>query len=121
MHTITAQEAWDFLSSNNDAVLIDVRNESEWKDGYPDIRSLDKTVLLLTITTDSEEFVHKLKNNIKNLSTSILFLCYSGKRSAMGAISAEEAGYNNCYNVVDGFAGWSKFGLDSTKTGGKYA
>jgi rhodanese-related sulfurtransferase len=121
MLTLTAVEAWDFLSNNEDAVLIDVRNESEWQNGYPDISNLKKTTILLTISTDLDEFIYKLQNNVKNLSTSILFLCYSGARSSIAATAAEQTGYLNCYNISDGFAGWSKFGLNSTTKGGKYA
>ena len=121
MHTLTAAEAWDFLSNNDDAVLIDVRNESEWKNGQPDVVSLKKTTILLTISTDLDDFIHKLQNNVKNLSTSLLLLCYSGIRSSIATTASEKAGYLNCYNISDGFAGWSKLGLSSTTTGGKYA
>jgi len=121
MQLLNAQEAWDFLSTTDDAVLIDVRNKSEWIDGYPNITSLQKATLLLTISTDFDEFTHKLQNNIKNLSTSLLFLCYSGKRSHLAATIAEKAGYRNCYNVTGGYAEWSKLGLAHTKIGGKYA
>lgn len=121
MHTLTAAEAWDFLLTNDNAVLVDVRNESEWKNGYPDLASIKKTTVLLTISTDLDEFIYKLQNNVKNLSTSILFLCYSGIRSSIATTASEKAGYLNCYNVTDGFAGWSKLGLNSATTGGKYA
>ena len=121
MNILTAQEAWDFLLNNSDAVLVDVRNKSEWDDGYPDLGSLNKTPLLLTISSDSDEFIHRLQNNVQNLSTSLLFLCYSGKRSASAALLAKKAGYSNCYNVSGGFAEWSKLKLSFGKTGGKYA
>lgn len=121
MNILTAQEAWDFLLNNDDVVLVDVRNKSEWDDGYPDLSSLKKAPLLLTIGPDSQEFVYKLQNNVQNLSTSLLFLCYSGKRSSIAGLLAEKAGYSNCYNVNGGFAEWSRFKLAFGKTGGKYA
>jgi rhodanese-related sulfurtransferase len=122
MRSLTAQEAWDFLSNHDDSVLIDVRNESEWKNGYPDIATLKKTTILLTISSDLDEFIYKLENNVKNLSTSILFLCYSGIRSSTATTMAEKAGYLNCYNISGGFAEWSKIGLNSTiKREGEYA
>ena len=121
MRTLTALEAWDFLSSKHDSVLIDVRNESEWKDGYPDISSLKKSTILLTISNDFDQFLDSLQNNVQNLSTPMLFLCYSGARSSIAALAAEKIGYSNCYNLVGGFAGWSKVGLNSAKIGGKYA
>ena len=34
-----------------------------------------------------------------------MFLCRSGVRSIGAAAAATEAGYNSCYNVLEGFEG----------------
>ena len=45
---ITPQQAWQMLSDNPDAVLVDVRTDAEWRVvGVPDLCSLGREVIYL--------------------------------------------------------------------------
>ena len=45
---VTPAEAWEALSDDPAAVLVDVRTAAEWAYvGLPDLRSLDKDVVLV--------------------------------------------------------------------------
>ena len=52
----------------------------------------------------NEQFVAQLSAVAKPDET-LLFLCRSGVRSIGAAAAAAAAGYNNCYNVLEGFEG----------------
>ena len=111
MKVLNQFEAWDFLLKNEGAIMIDVRTPDEWESGVPEISSTNNEILFITISTNSDDFVDKLQQNIKNLSAPMLFLCYGCMRSATAATYAKNAGYTNCYNVSGGFCEWSKAGL----------
>ncbi|CAM5665956.1 hypothetical protein MAUB1S_04976 [Mycolicibacterium aubagnense] len=45
---ITPQQAWDLLSENPEAVLVDCRTDAEWRwVGVPDISSLGRDVVYI--------------------------------------------------------------------------
>ena len=49
---ITPQEAWDLLKSNEDAVLVDVRTDAEWRFvGVPDTTEAGKEPLFMSGST----------------------------------------------------------------------
>ncbi len=101
--------AWEALSANPEAVLIDVRTKAEWNFvGLPDIKSTNKNLLCIewqffpngNINPDfQKEFRNQVsKNNIS------YFLCRSGSRSRLAAIAMSNEGYK-CFNIEDGFEG----------------
>jgi hypothetical protein len=49
-------------------------------------------------------FLQTLKHSVVSESL-LLFLCRSGQRSAHAAKAATEAGYPDCYNILEGFEG----------------
>lgn len=112
---VNSQEAFDALSSEQNAVLVDVRTQAEWAFvGVPDLRSIGKETLLIEwqsfpssgpnpefATTVSDQLVKKGLD----LGAPIYFLCRSGARSQAAAIALTQAGYTKCFNVSDGFEG----------------
>ncbi len=109
MHNISVQEAFDMLSDNN-TTLIDVRGISESEiDGRPDV----KNSILITISSDLDEFEDILESNLPDKNQKILFICRSGGRSMKASMIAEQMGYMNCYNVEGGFTNWKSHGLPS--------
>ncbi|MEY4880046.1 MAG: hypothetical protein RJB62_1515 [Pseudomonadota bacterium] len=114
---IGPQEAWDRLSQDKAAQLIDVRTQAEWNFvGIPDLSSLSRAALLIewqhfppgTNPDFTSEAVAALEQAGYSKGTSIFFLCRSGARSRAAAIALTAAGFGPCFNVRDGFEG----GLD---------
>lgn len=108
---VSAWEAWDLLTDDKSAVLVDVRTQAEWDYvGRPDLSKLDKSVNLVPWKTYPEmalnnHFVADIGAIGVGRETAILLLCRSGQRSADAATALTAAGYSACYNVVDGFEG----------------
>ncbi len=108
-------ETWRILSENRNAVLVDVRTRAEWGFvGIPDLKKINKKVVLqewqnfptMERQTDFEAaVVQHLQGAGADKSTPVFFLCRSGARSMAAAIALSMAGYENCYNVKDGFEG----------------
>ncbi|GIG53958.1 rhodanese-like domain-containing protein [Demequina activiva] len=110
---ITPQEAWDILTSNPNARLVDVRTEAEWRFvGVPDTSSTDHETLFIEWVSypDGErnfQFVSQLKDGGIEPGTDepVIFLCRSGQRSIGAAVAATDAGIGPSYNVLEGFEG----------------
>lgn len=108
---LTPQEAWEKLSSDSNAVLIDVRTQAEWAwVGMVDLASLNKTVgcvewVRFPNSVPNADFVGDVEEIVDNPDTPILLLCRSGVRSVHGAEALTAAGFKNCYNILGGFEG----------------
>ncbi len=106
---VTSAEAWKILSSDPDAVLVDVRTKAEWIFvGIPDLGRIGKRSLFIEWQRypdmrPNPEFVDQLKSH--SVDTPMLFLCRSGVRSRAAAIAMTQQGFSRCYNVCDGFEG----------------
>lgn len=109
---IAPQQAWEILTGNPDAVLVDVRTEAEWKFvGVPDTSSLARPTLLVEWVDGSgarnTDFLDQLRKLLgeRPAGAPVLFLCRSGQRSAHAAATATAAGIAPSYNISDGFEG----------------
>jgi rhodanese-related sulfurtransferase len=108
---VTPAEAWEALSDDPAAVLVDVRTAAEWSYvGLPDLRSLAKDVVLVewqTFPTGAvnEDFVAELSAAGVDEQADVYFLCRSGVRSVAAAEAATAAGWSRSHNVRDGFEG----------------
>ncbi|CDG38864.1 MULTISPECIES: rhodanese-like domain-containing protein [Asaia] len=104
---ISAQAAWERLTTEKDAVLIDVRTPGEWQlVGLPDLSTLDKDVRTLSWDPyDANGFALSLRELVPSLETPVLFLCRSGVRSQQTAELAAHLGYVEAVNVVEGYEG----------------
>ncbi len=119
-------ETWDYLKTNSDAVLIDVRTKPEWSFvGKPDLASLAQQVHFISWAeypdmSVNPRFVEAVKEAIEGANPSrIFFLCRSGVRSQSAAEAVLEAFLSEgksiaCVNVAEGFEG----DLDSQKKRG---
>ncbi|MBC7950467.1 MAG: rhodanese-like domain-containing protein [Rhodospirillaceae bacterium] len=114
---ITPTEAWEKLTSDANAKLIDVRTQAEWVYvGIPDLAPLDKKPLLVSwqvfpTMTKNEAFAQQLQSQGVQPGDTLLFLCRSGVRSKAAAELMTGLGYTSSYNILDGFEG----GLDDTR------
>lgn len=80
-------EQKDFLISENDAILVDVRTKEEYDAGH-----LDNA-----INAPYDEVISKLKKYDKD--TPIIVYCRSGNRSAKAYQSLQDAGYTKLYDL----------------------
>ncbi len=110
---LTPNEAWELLTANPDAVLVDVRTRAEWTYvGVPDLSPLGRRVVLdewvtFPAGTPNTTFVEELRDAglEPDDGRTILFLCRSGQRSIAAAKAATAAGLGPAYNVLEGFEG----------------
>ncbi len=112
---LTPAEAWDLLTSDERAVLVDVRTDGEWRTiGVPDTATLpagpERTGFVEWVDGTGRPnpgFLDQLQ--ALGLSADdprpVVFLCRSGQRSVAAAVTATAAGLGPAYNVLDGFEG----------------
>lgn len=129
---LTPLEAWELLENHEDAVLVDVRTEGEWREvGIPDLAVLRRRVVLAPIQTASgwnPDFLDLLSGAGLQPGDGrpLVFLCRSGVRSAAAAQVATSAGFGPAYNVSEGYegassvaSGWQGLGLPVTSYEGE--
>ena len=90
---ITVEQARERLAQNPHAVLMDVREDSEWNKQHAEQAvHLGKGVLERDIET-----------KFPDTNTEILMYCGGGYRSVLTASVAQQMGYRNVYSVLGGF------------------
>ncbi|MFW2382918.1 MAG: rhodanese-like domain-containing protein [Acidimicrobiales bacterium] len=106
---ISLDEAWETLSENPDAVLIDVRTTAEWSFvGIPDLTPLGKNVRTVEWTTfpsgqPNPQFLEQATEGLAP-DQPLLMLCRSGGRSNAAAQLLNASGFT-ALNVSAGFEG----------------
>ena len=101
--TVLPHEAWALFQADH-AVIVDVRTNEERKFvGY-----VEDTIHIPwatgTALNRNPRFAKELESKVGKDKT-ILLLCRSGKRSAAAANVAFNAGFENIYNIEQGFEG----------------
>jgi rhodanese-related sulfurtransferase len=101
---LTPAEAWQVLQLAPGARLVDVRTRAEldWVGRVPGAVEIEW--LSWPGMQRNANFVNQLKHQV-DAEALVMFLCRSGGRSDDAARVAVEAGYSNCYNVLEGFEG----------------
>jgi len=95
--------AFDLLSAGA-AQLVDVRTAEERKFVGHVPGSLHVAWASGTSLTRNPRFVRELEAKTGKTAT-LLLLCRSGKRSALAAEAAAQAGFTRVFNVLEGFEG----------------
>ncbi len=113
--------AWEVLSNERGAVLVDVRTSAEWNFvGLADLSSVGKQPLTiewqsLPTMARNPNFDSEVKEVLTQLNatpdSAVIFICRSGARSRDAAISLTRQGFRRCYNLAGGFEG----DLDETR------
>lgn len=114
---ITNDAAWQMLLDDDQAVLIDVRTETEWRNvGVPDATETGRPARFVYWTDeagDANPQFADLATDGVDPGAPILLLCRSGARSNAAAELLTEMGYTKAMNIVGGFecpqepgAGW---------------
>ena len=109
------EDAWEMLSREPGAALVDVRTAAEWNFvGLPDLSAIAAPMLRVewqSFPSGSidQNFAATADEALRAAGSGpdapILFICRSGARSAAAAGALAEAGYSRCYNVAGGFEG----------------
>lgn len=97
-------EAWQIWQSAPGARLVDVRTRAErdWVGRVPGAVEIE--LLTYPGSRPNPEFVAELTQQVDKEALT-MFLCRSGGRSHNAAMLAMQAGYTECYNVLEGFEG----------------
>lgn len=102
------KEAYAYLQQNPDAQLVDVRTQAEWEWVGRPVVPHDNLISIewnrYPGNVPNSEFLPTLQQSASP-NTALLFICRSGARSHNAAIRATQAGYNYCFNVLEGFEG----------------
>ena len=108
---ITPTEAQAMLDENPNAILLDVRTTMEFQYiGHP-LRAVHVPLMEAPAWTTDPEFVEKATAVLSEVSdqapqqSPIMTLCRSGKRSEAAAELLASAGYEDVYNILEGFEG----------------
>jgi rhodanese-related sulfurtransferase len=104
---ITPSEAFERLNADPKAVVLDVRTVPEWV--YVGVPAVDRLVRvswqIFPTMEINPRFVEMVKEAGVSPDSQVLCLCRSGSRSAFAAQALAAAGFENCYNIAEGFEG----------------
>jgi len=108
---LSPSETFELLSGEPRAALVDVRTAAEWAYvGLPDLTGLGKDVIRIEWVrypdgARNSAFLDELTAAGIGPDDPVAFLCRSGVRSKAAAAEATAVGYQQAYNVSDGFEG----------------
>ncbi len=92
---ISLEDTRTRLGENPDAVLLDVREESEWNKAHAkEAQYLGKGVL-----------ERDLETRFPDKETEIIMYCGGGFRSAITCDAAQKMGYTNVWSMENGYRG----------------
>lgn len=92
---ISIDQARERLKANPRAILVDVREDSEWHAGHAaEAMHLGKGIL-----------ERDLEKAIPDPNTEIIMYCGGGFRSALTADAAQKMGYSNVTSLTGGYKG----------------
>ncbi len=93
------------LFNHEDALVVDVREQSEWVDGH--------------IARAKHIPLGQLNNRAKELekfkSKPIVAVCRTGNRSGTACGQLKKAGFENVYNLAGGMVAWEQAGFPKEK------
>ncbi len=92
------QEDWvSQLEKDENAVILDVRTEDEWSEGYiPNAINIDIHM--------GQAFISEIENLDKDKNYYVY--CRSGARSAKACEIMNQLGFENTYNLTGGMLEW---------------
>ena len=114
---LTPKEAYEIWQLAPGARLVDVRTRAErdWVGRIPGAEEIEWTSY--PTGQPNSHFLAQLKQSVDREAL-VMFICRSGVRSHGAACLASEAGYSECYNVLEGFEGDKDANGQRGKVGG---
>ena len=108
---INSLDCFEILKTHNQSHLIDVRTQPEWEFvGVPDLSPINKKVIFVSwqLYPDmriNDNFVTEVIRSKTKKNDMFFLICRSGQRSLRAAKYLNKLGFNNCFNITDGFEG----------------
>jgi rhodanese-related sulfurtransferase len=96
-------EAYALMQHHDKAMLVDVRTAAEW-DWVGRVPDAVEIEIMCYPSRPNPHFMQELQRQVPK-DALVMFLCRSGARSHNAAMRATEAGYQQCFNVLEGFEG----------------
>ena len=98
-------EARETLQTNRAARLIDVREKTEWDDGFiPGATHVPRGFL-----------ESRIEETVPDKETPLLVYCAGGVRSAFATKTLQEMGYSDVTSVAGGYGAWKNAGLPTVR------
>ena len=97
-------EAYEVLHAAPGARLVDVRSRAEWDWVGRVTTSVHIEWMTYPGMKLNPHFLAQLEQQVDKEAL-VLFICRSGGRSHHAAVAATNAGFADCYNVLEGFEG----------------
>ena len=101
---LTPSEAHELMQRHAKAKLVDVRSRAEWDWVGRVPNAVEVELLAWPGSRPNPAFLQELEQKVPK-DAIVMFLCRSGGRSHNAAGMATQAGYAECYNVLEGFEG----------------
>lgn len=101
---LTPREAYELLQLAPGAKLVDVRTRAEWDwvGRVPGAVEIEWNQYPGGVR--NANFLAELQRQV-DPEVPVMFLCRSGVRSIAAAAAATQAGFGDCYNILEGFEG----------------
>jgi len=97
---VSVAEAQARLAENQNALLIDVREDNEWQSAHAEgAEHLGKGIIERDIETA-----------VPDKSTELILYCGGGYRSALAADALQKMGYTNVWSMAGGWKAWKESG-----------
>jgi rhodanese-related sulfurtransferase len=102
---VTPAEAFAILQADSQARVVDVRTRAEWEwvGRFPDAVFIEWNAW--PGRTRNPAFEQELLGRVPDKAAPVLFLCRSGGRSHHAALVAQQLGYAQAFNILEGFEG----------------
>lgn len=101
---MTPKEAFQVLQADSTAILVDVRTEAELELVGRIPKALNIQWAFYPGMVNNAQFIQQLQSQV-NKNQIIIFMCRTGGRSHNAAVAAQQVGYKNAYNMLEGFEG----------------
>lgn len=97
-------EAYEIMQAAPGAKLVDIRTRAEldWVGRIPGAMEVEWATY--PGMRHNPHFIAQLEQLVEKEAL-VIFICRSGARSNHAATAATQAGYTDCYNVLEGFEG----------------
>lgn len=102
---LNPKQAWSVLDTDGSAVLVDVRDRTEYSFvGHP-IGAVNIPWKEAPSWQLNPNFIAEARQTVPSLDTPVFVMCRSGQRSLDAAKALAQAGYTDITNIEEGFEG----------------
>lgn len=104
---VSADEVEAMLAERDSVILIDVREQDEYRAGHlPGARGIGRGIL-----------EYHIADEVPDTDAKIVLYCRGGNRSALAADSLQQMGYTRVLSMRGGFRQWDAEGRPQTTEG----